>query len=92
MVYQDEVNAEEEFQQCVHGPTHCDSEIDSRLPQDRLIPIEPSVHLDDGTFWTNRASMYTGKPHRAVFEESLSRSYKNLYRNASQPQHNGQRT
>ncbi|XP_057211794.1 spermatogenesis-associated protein 6 isoform X1 [Triplophysa rosa] len=86
----DDVNAEEGFRRSVPGPTHCDSEIDSRLLLDRLIPGEPSVHLYDGTFWTNRAAVYTGKPHRAVFEESLSRIYKNLYRNASQ--HNGQRT
>ncbi|XP_051757885.1 spermatogenesis-associated protein 6 isoform X2 [Ctenopharyngodon idella] len=66
--------------------------IDSRLPQDRLIPGEPSVHLDTGTFWTNRAAVYTGKPHRAVFEDSLSKIYKNLYRNASQSGHSGQST
>ncbi|XP_056629479.1 spermatogenesis-associated protein 6 isoform X2 [Triplophysa dalaica] len=87
----DDMNAEEGFRHSVPVPTHCDSEIDSRLLQDRLIPGEPSVHLDDGTIWTNRAAMYTGKPHRAVFEESLSRIYKNLYRNASQSQHNGQK-
>ncbi|XP_067270237.1 spermatogenesis-associated protein 6 isoform X2 [Pseudorasbora parva] len=65
---------------------------DSQLPQDRHVPGEPCVHLDNGTFWTNRASMYTGKPHRAVFEDSLSKIYKNLYRNASQPGQSGQST
>ncbi|XP_039521086.1 spermatogenesis-associated protein 6-like isoform X2 [Pimephales promelas] len=63
---------------------------DSWLPQDRLIPGEPSVHLDNGTFWSNRAAVYSGKPHRAVFEDSLSKIYKNLYRNASQPGHGGE--
>lgn len=44
---------------------------------------EPSVHLDDGHYWSSRAAAYKGKPHRAVFEESLGRIYKNLYRNVS---------
>lgn len=61
-------------------------------PYCRLIPGEPSVHLDTGTFWTNRAAVYTGKPHRAVFEDRLSKIYKNLYRNASQSGHSGQST
>lgn len=44
---------------------------------------ETSVHLDNGHYWSSRAAAYTGKPHRAVFEESLGRIYKNLYRNMS---------
>lgn len=45
---------------------------------------EPSVHLDDGHYWSSRAAAYKGKPHRAVFEESLGRIYKSLYKNASE--------
>ncbi len=56
-------------------------------PYYRLIPGKQSVHLDNGTFWTNRAATYTGKPHRAVFEDSLSKIYKNLYSNASETGH-----
>uniref|UniRef100_A0A673KCH8 Spermatogenesis associated 6 n=1 Tax=Sinocyclocheilus rhinocerous TaxID=307959 RepID=A0A673KCH8_9TELE len=89
----DEESEEEEgVRQSSHVSTHCDSVIDNRLPQDRLIPGEPSVHLDNGTFWTNRAGAYTGKPHRAVFEDGLSKIYKNLYSNASQTGHSGQST
>ncbi|XP_067250688.1 spermatogenesis-associated protein 6 isoform X1 [Chanodichthys erythropterus] len=87
----DEESEEEGVRQSSCVSTHHDV-IDSRLPQDRPIPGEPSVHLDNGTFWTNRAAVYTGKPHRAVFEDSLSKIYKNLYRNASQSGHSGQST
>lgn len=83
-VCQDEANAKEELRQSIHEPIHGDLVFDIQPPQDRITPGVPSVHLDDRTFWTNRAAAYTGKPHRAVFEESLSRIYKNLYKNASQ--------
>ncbi|KTG46814.1 hypothetical protein cypCar_00032566 [Cyprinus carpio] len=62
------------------------------LSSRKLISGDPSVRLDNGTFWTNRAAAYTGKPHRAVFEDSLSKIYKKLYRKASHPGHNGQST
>ncbi|KAE8610121.1 hypothetical protein XENTR_v10012025 [Xenopus tropicalis] len=45
---------------------------------------ETSVHLDNGDFWSNRAALYRGKSHRSVFEESLDKIYKNMYRNASE--------
>ncbi|XP_016301649.1 spermatogenesis-associated protein 6-like isoform X1 [Sinocyclocheilus anshuiensis] len=90
--FDEESEEEEGVRQSSHVSTHRDSVIDNRLPQDRLIPGEPSVHLDNGTFWTNRAGAYTGKPHRAVFEDSLSKIYKNLYSNASQTGHSGQST
>ncbi|KAK2898362.1 hypothetical protein Q8A67_009780 [Cirrhinus molitorella] len=88
----DEEGEEEGVRQSSRVSTHRDSVIDSRLPQDRLIPGEPSVHLDSGTVWTVRAAAYTGKPHRAVFEDSLSKIYRSLYRNASQTGHSGQST
>ncbi|XP_042585474.1 spermatogenesis-associated protein 6-like isoform X4 [Cyprinus carpio] len=90
--FDEESKEEEGVRQSSHVSTHHDSVIDNRLPQDRLIPGEPSVHLDNGTFWTNRAGTYTGKPHRAVFEDSLSKIYTNLYSNASQTGHSGQST
>uniref|UniRef100_A0A8C1RMD1 Spermatogenesis associated 6 n=1 Tax=Cyprinus carpio TaxID=7962 RepID=A0A8C1RMD1_CYPCA len=90
----DEESEEEEegFRKSSCVLTHRDSVIDSRLSKDRLISGDPSVRLDNGTFWTNRAAAYTGKPHRAVFEDSLSKIYKKLYRKASHPGHNGQST
>ncbi|XP_066480193.1 spermatogenesis-associated protein 6 [Tiliqua scincoides] len=41
------------------------------------------VHLDNGEYWTNRAAEYKGKPHRAIFEDSLEKIYRNMYRQAS---------
>ncbi|XP_030640213.1 spermatogenesis-associated protein 6 [Chanos chanos] len=56
---------------------------DSLVSQDRRLPGDPSAHSHSGTFRTNKASLHTGKPHRAVFEDSLSKIYKTLYRKAS---------
>ncbi|XP_018113888.1 spermatogenesis-associated protein 6 isoform X2 [Xenopus laevis] len=45
---------------------------------------ENSVHLHNGEFWSNKAALYRGKSHRSVFEESLDKIYKNMYRKASE--------
>ncbi|OXB78958.1 UNVERIFIED_CONTAM: hypothetical protein H355_013838 [Colinus virginianus] len=42
-----------------------------------------TVHSNDGEFWSNRAAVYKGKPHRAIFEDSLRKIYRNMYRKAS---------
>uniref|UniRef100_A0A803Y7G6 Uncharacterized protein n=1 Tax=Meleagris gallopavo TaxID=9103 RepID=A0A803Y7G6_MELGA len=42
-----------------------------------------TVHLDNGEFWYNRAAVYKGKPHRAIFEDSLGKIYRNMYQKAS---------
>ncbi|NXJ04427.1 SPAT6 protein, partial [Odontophorus gujanensis] len=42
-----------------------------------------TVHLDDGEFWSNRAAVYKGKPHRAIFEDGLQKIYRNMYQKAS---------
>ncbi|XP_038858452.1 spermatogenesis-associated protein 6 [Salvelinus namaycush] len=64
-------------------PLSCeDSLCDSQAFQDRDTPGETSVHLDNGTFWSSQVACYTGKPHRAVFEDSLRLIYKNMYRRA----------
>ncbi|XP_042675692.1 spermatogenesis-associated protein 6 [Centrocercus urophasianus] len=42
-----------------------------------------TVHLDNGELWSNRAAVYKGKPHRAIFEDSLGKIYRNMYRKAS---------
>ncbi|XP_041913449.1 spermatogenesis-associated protein 6 isoform X2 [Alosa sapidissima] len=55
----------------------------SSLKESTVSAAETSVHLDNGHYWSSRAAAYTGRPHRAVFEESLGRIYKNLYRNLS---------
>uniref|UniRef100_A0A452H0B6 Spermatogenesis associated 6 n=1 Tax=Gopherus agassizii TaxID=38772 RepID=A0A452H0B6_9SAUR len=41
-----------------------------------------TVHLDNGEYWSNRAAVYKGKPHRAVFEDSLEKIYRNMYKKA----------
>ncbi|XP_015725996.1 spermatogenesis-associated protein 6 [Coturnix japonica] len=48
-------------------------------------PVQPNitVHLDNGEFWSNRAAVYKGKPHRAIFEDSLGKIYRNMYRKAA---------
>ncbi|XP_068095141.1 spermatogenesis-associated protein 6 isoform X2 [Hyperolius riggenbachi] len=56
-------------------------ELHSSLPYTQ----DKSVHLDNGEFWSNRASEYQGKSHRLIFEESMGKIYKNMYRNASDP-------
>ncbi|MEE6495466.1 hypothetical protein FKM82_002059 [Ascaphus truei] len=57
----------------------------SSLKESPLFPQDIAVHLDNGEFWSNRAAVYKGKSHRAVFEESLEKIYRNMYRNASDP-------
>ncbi|XP_062995179.1 spermatogenesis-associated protein 6 [Elgaria multicarinata webbii] len=41
------------------------------------------VHLDSGDYWTSQAAEYKNKPHRAIFEDSLEKIYRNMYRKAS---------
>ncbi|XP_072537749.1 spermatogenesis-associated protein 6 [Salminus brasiliensis] len=78
---------ENKSSQCTPVSSCPDSLCNSQAQPDRVIPGEPSVHLDNGTFWTNKAAKYTGRSHRAVFEDSLGKIYKNLYRKASSPSH-----
>ncbi|KFP85761.1 Spermatogenesis-associated protein 6, partial [Acanthisitta chloris] len=42
-----------------------------------------SVHLDSGEYWSRHAAEYKGKPHRAIFEESLRKVYRNMYEKAA---------
>ncbi|XP_005072157.1 spermatogenesis-associated protein 6 isoform X1 [Mesocricetus auratus] len=41
-----------------------------------------SLHLDDGEYWSNRAASFKGKSHRPVFENSMDKMYRNLYKKA----------
>ncbi|TSN76555.1 Cytosolic carboxypeptidase 6 [Bagarius yarrelli] len=87
LTFEEEENEEGESDQNEPAPSCHDSVHHSQYHEDRIIPGAPSVHLDNGTFWTNKAAKYTGKSHRAVFEDSLGKIYKNLYRKASSPTH-----
>ncbi|KAM6078606.1 LOW QUALITY PROTEIN: spermatogenesis-associated protein 6 [Theristicus caerulescens] len=42
-----------------------------------------TVQLDNGEYRSSRAAVYKGKPHRAIFEESLEKIYRNMYQKAS---------
>ncbi|XP_068546111.1 spermatogenesis-associated protein 6 isoform X1 [Anas acuta] len=55
------------------------SELQSSSPVQR----NTTVHLDNGEYWSSRAAVYKGKSHRAIFEDSLEKIYRNMYRKAS---------
>ncbi|KAM8930560.1 spermatogenesis-associated protein 6 [Pelodytes ibericus] len=77
------------FDKSVSGKDHYRDSLDddslcvSDLQTSR--PLDKSVHLDNGEFWSNKAAAYKGKTHREVFAESMEKIYKNMYRNASDP-------
>ncbi|XP_071421863.1 spermatogenesis-associated protein 6 isoform X2 [Pithys albifrons albifrons] len=54
------------------------SELQSSSPVQRNAP----VHLDGGEYRSSHAAVYKGKPHRAIFEESLGKIYRNMYQKA----------
>ncbi|XP_053134736.1 spermatogenesis-associated protein 6 isoform X2 [Hemicordylus capensis] len=52
--------------------------------QSSLSPRQSTlVHLDSDEYWTSQAAEYRSKPHRAIFEDSLEKIYRNMYRKAS---------
>ncbi|KAM9620627.1 spermatogenesis-associated protein 6 isoform 4-T4 [Morphnus guianensis] len=55
----------------------------SELQSSSPVQQNTTVHLDNGEYWSSRAAVYKGKPHRAIFEESLEKIYRNMYRKAS---------
>ncbi|NXN67237.1 SPAT6 protein, partial [Himantopus himantopus] len=55
----------------------------SELQSSSQVQQNTTVHLDNGEYWSSRAAVYKGKPHRAIFEESLEKIYRNMYRKAS---------
>ncbi|XP_048760715.1 spermatogenesis-associated protein 6-like isoform X3 [Ostrea edulis] len=58
-------------------------ELEESLRQARASPSR--VHLDDGTYWSERAALFQGKSHRQVFNDSMSKLYSKMYRNALRP-------
>lgn len=38
-----------------------------------------SVRLNDNEYWNEMASVYTGRSHRAVFENNLDKIYDDIY-------------
>ncbi|XP_078318610.1 spermatogenesis-associated protein 6-like isoform X3 [Crassostrea virginica] len=55
-------------------------ELEESLRRARASPCR--VHLDDGTYWTERAAKFQGKSHRQVFNDSLGKLYSKMYRRA----------
>ncbi|XP_027749712.1 spermatogenesis-associated protein 6 isoform X2 [Empidonax traillii] len=58
-----------------HNAPFSMSELQSSSPVQQNAP----VHLDNGEYWSGRAAVYKEKPHRAIFEESLGKIYRNMY-------------
>ncbi|XP_060087772.1 spermatogenesis-associated protein 6 [Heteronotia binoei] len=55
----------------------------SDLQSSSSIQQSVMVHLDNSEYWTRRTAEYKNKPHRAIFEDSLEKIYRNMYRKAS---------
>ncbi|XP_033636195.1 spermatogenesis-associated protein 6-like isoform X1 [Asterias rubens] len=49
----------------------------SLLESDRSV----SVHIDNGDHWSTRSQEFTGKSHRELFDDTMGKIYKRLYRN-----------
>uniref|UniRef100_A0A8C3RVX5 Spermatogenesis-associated protein 6 N-terminal domain-containing protein n=1 Tax=Chelydra serpentina TaxID=8475 RepID=A0A8C3RVX5_CHESE len=62
-----------------------DSLCGSELQSSSSAQQNTTVHLDNGEYWSNRAAVYKGKPHRAIFEDSLEKIYRNMYKKHTQP-------
>nr|XP_054092882.1 spermatogenesis-associated protein 6 isoform X2 [Callithrix jacchus] len=41
-----------------------------------------TFHLDDGEYWSHRAASHKGKSHCPIFENSMDKMYRNLYKKA----------
>ncbi|XP_062572659.1 spermatogenesis-associated protein 6-like isoform X1 [Saccostrea cucullata] len=52
-------------------------ELEESLRRARASPTR--VHLDDGTYWSEKAAKFQGKSHRQVFNDSLSKLYSKMY-------------
>ncbi|NXX18960.1 SPAT6 protein, partial [Podargus strigoides] len=55
----------------------------SELQRSSPVQQNTTIHLDNGEYWSDRAAVSKGKPHRVIFEESLEKIYGNMYRKAS---------
>ncbi|XP_028857744.1 spermatogenesis-associated protein 6 [Denticeps clupeoides] len=61
-----------------------DSLCDSQLPpESATLPCEARTSLANDGIQSYKTPEYTGNAHRVTFEDSLTKIYKNLYRNAS---------
>ena len=42
-----------------------------------------TVSLGGGDYWSDKMAELTGKPHRAVFNDTMEKIYSRLYNNAT---------
>uniref|UniRef100_A0A5F5PGN2 Spermatosis associated 6 n=1 Tax=Equus caballus TaxID=9796 RepID=A0A5F5PGN2_HORSE len=64
------------------GLLYRDSAYDSDPEYSSFQRPRGTLHLDDGEYWSNRAASYKGKSHRPIFENSMDKIYRNLYKKA----------
>ncbi|XP_043555173.1 spermatogenesis-associated protein 6 isoform X2 [Chiloscyllium plagiosum] len=76
-------SAEVDYPSGVRSVSSVNSSCDNTGHLSSVLHQNASVHLGDGDYWSNRAAAYKGKPHRAIFEESLEKIYRNMYKKAS---------
>uniref|UniRef100_A0A8C5WN07 Spermatosis associated 6 n=1 Tax=Laticauda laticaudata TaxID=8630 RepID=A0A8C5WN07_LATLA len=62
--------------------SHTDS-LNSNFQNSSFSQPNVMVHLDNDEYWTSQVAEYQNKPHRAIFEDSLEKIYRNMYRKAS---------
>ncbi|XP_045147696.1 spermatogenesis-associated protein 6 [Echinops telfairi] len=72
----------EEELELKRGLLYRDSAYDSDPEYSSFPRPHGTVHLDDGEYWSNRTASYKGKPHRPIFENSMDKIYRNLYKKA----------
>ncbi|XP_078264698.1 spermatogenesis-associated protein 6 isoform X4 [Rhinoraja longicauda] len=66
-----------------HSGRRSVSSMDTTEHLSSALQHDTSVHLGNGDYWSNRAAVYKRKSHRAIFEESLERIYRNMYKKAA---------
>ncbi|XP_012389923.2 spermatogenesis-associated protein 6 isoform X1 [Orcinus orca] len=64
------------------GLLYRDSAYDSDPEYSSFQQPRGTLHLDDGEYWSNRAASYKGKSYRPIFENSMDKMYRSLYKKA----------
>nr|XP_020041952.1 spermatogenesis-associated protein 6 isoform X3 [Castor canadensis] len=81
--YKDERDPEKDDElELKRGLLYRDSAYDSDPEYSTYQRPRGSLHLDDGEYWSNRAASFKGKSHRPIFENSMDKMYRNLYKKA----------
>ncbi|XP_075411958.1 spermatogenesis-associated protein 6 isoform X9 [Tenrec ecaudatus] len=81
-LYDERDPEKEEELELKRGLLYRDSAYDSDPEYSSFPRPHGPVHLDDGEYWSNRATSYKAKPHRPIFENSMDKIYRNLYKKA----------